>query len=221
MTADKITFEQLTDSQKQIIAESYVDKIAFFSLENALVEYVLNSSNGASLNNGDTPFTFEDITNFESTGLIEINGYQVELTEDEKQEKLEFFEYLRDKWEDYHNNLVEIEHTLKDFNKVNNAYNKFLEIDSLCEELENLECEDYPEIYQWFYVDSDTLHKLEEKGECTLDGSFWGRQCCGQSITLDRVIQLIAFEHYTEYNTNYITQETIENNKFNASVFWN
>lgn len=206
------TFDQLSDSQKQIIAARWASDVAHFSLENTLVEYVLNKS----CEDSEAPFCYEDITNNEYYGVITINGYEHQLTESERDEKLEFYEYLRDKVETIRDNL--------DGSKIDSHYDRFDnwadELQAICDDLESMDFDQQAEIYQWFRCDSYACRKLEEAGQCTLDGNFWGRQCCGQSIELDHCIQKIAFDYYSEYNTSHITQERIELERFDVDSFW-
>lgn len=55
----------------------------------------------------------------------------------------------------------------------------------------------FPEIYEWWLCDDWLLDKLEAKGECILrneHGDWWGRQCTGQAIKMDSVIEDIVKE---------------------------
>lgn len=57
--------------------------------------------------------------------------------------------------------------------------------------------EDGDEIYEWWIVSPWLADKLEEHKYTVLQGLdcvYWGRQCTGQSIILDRVLQNIAIE---------------------------
>lgn len=59
------------------------------------------------------------------------------------------------------------------------------------------EDEDGEEYYHWYLVDSSTAGWLQEHGESILRtcyGDFWGRQCSGQAIYIDSVIEKIASE---------------------------
>ena len=49
-----------------------------------------------------------------------------------------------------------------------------------------------PEVMQWFLA-PELVDHLKDLGEVVLNGEYWGRQCCGQSITLDHCIQQVAF----------------------------
>ena len=62
---------------------------------------------------------------------------------------------------------------------------------------EDKETGEYPEIFEFWAVSKWLGDKLEEKDEVTfemLDFIVWGRQCTGQAIKLDEVIQEIAKE---------------------------
>jgi hypothetical protein len=192
------TFEQLTDTQKQDLAEKWCDKVAHFSLENCLVEYILGQHDYEN-----SPFTYEDITNFEAYGFVYINGYEHQLTEEERDEKLAFYEYLRDKAYYLYDNVdcIREEERLE---------KKYIRLSHICDKLESMDFSELPEIYQWYHCSSYACEKLAEAGQCTVNSSFWGRQCCGQSITLDCVIQKISFEYFCEYDKNYITQNTLD-----------
>ena len=161
-----------------------------------------------SIEDSEAPLNYDDITNNERYGLIVINGSEQALYENERDEKLEFYEYLRDKAGSIRDNLQD--------DVVDSKYDTFDDLadyyGSVCDELEAMEFEEQPEIYQWFSCDSYVCRKLQEAGECTLDGSYWGRTCCGQSIVLDHVIQQLAFDYFTDYEENYITQTTLEAN---------
>jgi hypothetical protein len=53
------------------------------------------------------------------------------------------------------------------------------------------------EVYEWYAVDDRLAYHLEQEHEIVVDG-FWGRQCCGQSISLDNVIIQIYVKILTE-----------------------
>jgi hypothetical protein len=199
-------FSDLTDTQKQNIAEKWCRDMAQFTNENTIVEYVLQKS----IEDSEAPFCHDDITNNQPYGLIVIKGCEHSLSEDDRDEKLEFYEYLRDKAENVRDNL--------DDSKIDSHYDRFDNwadnLQATCDDLENMDFEEHPEIYQWFSCDSYVLSKLEEIGECTLNGSYWGRTCCGQAIYLDYNIQQLAFDHFTDWGTDYMTQTTVDCNKF-------
>jgi len=194
------SFNELNDSQKQDIATEFLRGMSVIN-QNTVVEYILSKSiEGCQ----DAPFSEDDISNNTPTGQIEINGCYVELDEDGRDETLEFYERLRDKADavvdaryallsdsdDAEYDDLDAKHT-----KSEDLHGKF---ETICDELESMDFETYPEIYQWFECDSYLISLLRDKGECILDNVYWGRTCCGQSIILDSVIQNIAYEFYTD-----------------------
>lgn len=211
MTIKYTKYSNLTDSQKQDMAQEFIRDISIIN-QSTVVEYILSKSNQGC---DETPFSESDISNNTPTGQIEINGCYYTLNEDERGEKLYFYERLRDKASDLVDARCELlndsdntEYDTLDakHDKTQDLHSKF---DTICDELENMDFDEYPEIYQWFECDSYLISKLEERGECILDNIYWGRTCCGQSIILDSVIRKIAYDHYTE-NTSYdITPENL------------
>jgi len=203
------TFNELNDSQKQEVATEFTRDCTIIN-QNTVVEYILNKSiEGCQ----DAPFAYDDISNNTPTGQIEINGCYIELDGGGRDDKLEFYERLRDKaselvdarYEQLNTSLnnAELNGCFDDeeagaleskHDKAEELHNKY---ENICDELESMDFDDYPEIYQWFECDSYLIGLLSDKGECILDNVYWGRQCCGQSIILDCVIQNIAYEHYT------------------------
>lgn len=185
-----LTFSQLNDVQKQNLASKLLD-VHPMRLQNNLVEYVLQKSHEDS----EAPFSVDDITNNEPTQEIELSDRYEELTESERDELLE-----------------ELKETLYEVEARQN-YEESEQYETLVSDIEALEeMEDfanYPEIYQWFSCSDWLIRALEEKGECTLDNEFWGRQCCGQSVVLDSVIQEIAFDWFVDYEKDYLTWEQI------------
>lgn len=70
------------------------------------------------------------------------------------------------------------------------------EIEDAQEEIFDLE-HNQPEVHQWFFVSEWLSDRLLEKNEVIFnsqDGMVWGRQCCGQAIFLDSVIESIYDE---------------------------
>ncbi len=181
----------IPDMDRQHLVESFLrNSGAHFTLMNSEVEYILRASVEDSEN---TPFCYDDITNNEPKAQVEISGQWEELTESEVKEKLEFWEYLRDKCQLLQESLERCGR-FGDGRRIEKRYERY---DADCYALAYAEFDNYPEIYQWFLVDSWTIAQLESRGQCTLDGSYWGRQTYGQSIVLDCVIQDIAFEWFS------------------------
>ena len=197
------TLRDLTDSQRQELATRYVEN-GSFNNQTTVVEYILSCDDRQS-----APFTREDIANDTPTGEVEINGEWLHLTEEERDDKLELFEHMRDRaqtvFEEADCKRCDMPQDTTKEEALYNVYDSRVdnfESDVLnrlitdCEALEGLECETYPEVYQWFEADSWTIRQLTEAGEVTLDGTYWGRQCCGQAICLDHVIQQLAFDTF-------------------------
>ena len=210
-TQAKIFFNDLNDTQKQTLAAKMLGSHSV-RLSTAIVEYIL-----AQDDYENAPFTFEDITNHEYYGVVTINGFEHQLTESERDEKLEFYTYLQGKAQDVFDTLEQKWMNEEDENKTDllqGRMDKFEpsldRLNVIVDNLESMDFDDLPEIFQWFSCDSWLIRELESAGECTLDEEFWGRQCCGQSIALDHVIQKIAFDGACEYNCNYLTPEQLE-----------
>lgn len=56
----------------------------------------------------------------------------------------------------------------------------------------------FPEVFEWYIVSSYLGDKLKAHGQVVIDGwgkSYWGRQCTGQSLSLDGVFQSICYEN--------------------------
>ncbi|AGH32111.1 hypothetical protein VPHG_00044 [Vibrio phage 11895-B1] len=181
-TEIKYTFANLNDSQKQKLVDRMLNDHPL-RLQNTLVEYVLQKS----YEDLDAPFSYEDITNFEYYGEVCINDEWEEFTESERDEKVS---ELEDEQTD-----LEIDDPEWD------------EIQEIIDDLNNMDFDQLPEIYQWFSCSDWLIRELESKGQCTLDDEFWGRQCCGQSVVLDNVMQEIAFEYACDYGNNYLTAD--------------
>jgi len=208
MTITYTKFDDLTDSQKQDMTQEFLRDMLVIN-QNTVVEYILSKSiEGCD----EAPFHYDDISNNTPTGQIEINGSWWTLTEDSRDEKLEFYERLRDKASD----VVDARYNLlndcsdDEWDSLNAKHDKIEELhgkfETICDELENMAFDEYPEIYQWFECDSYLIAKLEERGECILDDTYWGRTCCGQSIILDNVVQKIAYDHYTETSYSIVSE---------------
>jgi hypothetical protein len=200
-----------------------------------LVDWVLS----IAYDHDDAPFTYEDIENNTPTGVVDLQGIGwVHLTEEERDDMLERYQYLRDKAEDVAEDALSKAKTLQEIaddaadaafddsdfavalnnpdfygsdfdaafaataaaSKAENAaadysaraekfsehvYDRFV---GICDTLESMDFDDYPEIYEWWDCDSWLLARLGERGKCILDNTYWGRCTTGQSIMLDHVI---------------------------------
>lgn len=205
-------FNDLTETQKQKLADRLISDHPT-RLQNTLVEYVLSKS----WEDSGAPFSYDDITNFEYYGSVCINGYWEELTEKERNDKLPIYEYLETKAENIQSELEDLQANCEDddqWEMYQDKLDRWSEVvekyQSIVQSLNDMDFDDQPQIYQWFSCSDYLIRKLEEHGQCTLDDEYWGRQACGQSITLDNVIQLIAFEYACEYGKDYLTDDQIK-----------
>jgi hypothetical protein len=200
------SFSELNDSQKQDIATTFLRNMGVNN-QSTVVDYILRKG----VEGCDAPFSHSDISNNTPTGQIEINGCYVELGDGDRDEKLEFYERLRDKADA----VVDARYALlsdsddAEYDDLDAKHCKSEELhgkfETICDGLESMDFDTYPEIYQWFECDRYLLDLLDAKGECILDGTYWGRTSGNQSIVLDNVIQDIAYEFYTdcgEYNNH-------------------
>ncbi len=189
------SFKELTDSQRQNIAEVYINRCVVYNMTTE-VEYILNKS----WEDQEAPFSEEDKENFDYYGTITINGYEYQLSEEEKEEKWHFYYNLKNKAETILDRVNESEPDTEDEEvysiwedkqeRAQALFDKYEEIEC---NLHDLECDEQPEVFQWFLC-PDLCYHLKEHGEVVLNGDYWGRGCCGQSIILDYVIQKIAFD---------------------------
>lgn len=120
------------------------------------------------------PFTRDDIINNDPTASVKtLEGWE-DLTESERDE-------LKD---EYQEKLESLEDDTEEYDQLNN----------IIEDLDGVDFDNYPEIMQWFLIDDRILHRLEEMGECTLDGKYWGRCGFGQSIAMDYCIMKACYD---------------------------
>ena len=183
-----LTFSQLNDNQKQRLVDKFLD-VHPLRLQNSIVEYILSQDDYEN-----APFTRDDITNNGPTANIELSDQLIELTESQRDEALE---ELQEKLEELEEN--EDYEELEEWKKLTDDI----------QELEDVSFDNYPEIYQWFSCSDWLIGELENRGECTLDGEFWGRQCCGQSVTLDCIMQEIAFSWFVSYGEDSLSWNQI------------
>ena len=189
-----VLFDDLTYTQKQNLASRFLD-LHPLRLQNSLVEYVLRQSN----EDHETPFSYDDITNNSPTANIELSDQWVDLTESDRDEMLE---ELQEKFDELYGDIEDTEGHPEQEN--------IETLSSDIEALESVDFDNYPEIYQWFSCSVWLIRELESRGECTLDDEFWGRQCFGQSVTLDHVMQEIAYHWFLPYKEKGLTQEKVK-----------
>jgi len=86
--------------------------------------------------------------------------------------------------------------------------NEIIDLDD-CVNTPDSECW-WDEIYEWWIVTPWLAKKLEAHGHTVLQGLdcvYWGRQCTGQSIILDRVLQNIAIEFVDDDDIKQLYEE--------------
>ena len=183
---------QSTDEYKTYLRE-YIYSNSL--LVNQEVEYILKKS----VDDSEAPFSYEDIGTYLDEEAC-IYAILEELPEDEEDLK-EFMEEINE-FRNSGNGEADLS-TKEELEKYLNTLDKD-ELITLLEEhsyLSHLEAYDYEknfEIFQWFVMDERILNQLEERGECVLNGKFWGRCTFGQAIELDYVIIRIFKEWYLD-----------------------
>lgn len=203
----RYTFANLNDTQKQQLVERMLSDHPL-RLNNSIVQYILGQDDYEN-----APFTREDITNNEYYGSVEVSGSWEELTEEERDEKLPLFEHLESRAESVMEKLEELQNDAdgEEWNVLEEKINRWSDVVEYYQEqvqnLNDMDFDEQPEIYQWFSCSDWLIRELESKGQCTLDGEFWGRQACGQSVTLDCVMQEIAFEYACDYGKDTLSAE--------------
>lgn len=143
-------------------------------------EYILKKS----YEDSDTPFSYDDyeMYYYDEDELIKAIMTELESEYTDKAEVQDFKEEI-----------------LSNFDGTFEEYLEGLYADDLKEMIEqepilnNINVEDYErttEIFQWFIVGSDFEYRLNEvdSEQVFLNGA-WGRQCCGQSISLDYCVR--------------------------------
>ena len=203
---DQIVFanclDDMTESQKQQMTTDFIRRHIIY-LMNSEVEYMLTRS----YEDQESPLQFDDIENWDITGYCEF--LEEDITEERKEDLLTHYEYLRDKAFDVLERLQDQNIKLGNFGSIENMkreekieyfeINTANRLDNYVDELNCLHCEDEPEVFQWFLAPELCYH-LKKRGQVVLNNEYWGRQCCGQSIILDRVIQDIAFDIEKDIN---------------------
>ncbi len=114
------------------------------------------------------------------------NSDKIQEVEEERDEILDKYNELEDKEE-----LTESEEI-----EFNNLEDKISDLENQIEELER-EQEEPQDIFEWWLVSNWLANKLRNYNEPILDndyGTWWGRTCTGQSISMDYVMECIAEE---------------------------
>lgn len=176
-------FNNASESDKQRAVEEFVNREIYCGMYTE-INYILESA----IENPNAPFCEDDITNNEPKGSCITRCKHIptweEFTEQERDDVLPHYEYMRDKWENWRDELIE--KGLDD--RADRAESKYYEFDEICQDLEDMDFDTYQEILEWYRVSGWLVRKLDEHGECTLNGCYWGRKCSGQSTASDSVI---------------------------------
>ena len=189
----KSEYKALSIGDQQHVLDCFVRKYVYTSNETLKIEFILACEHQA-LDGLELPFTQDEITNWTRTADIEIKGEYLDLDEDERDEKLAFYEYLLAKYESYLQMIESKGLDVVSSLRAQSILVKTNDIEIIIETLNEADFYKEPEVYQWFSCNSWFVGKLDEQGECTLEGSYWGRQCYGQSISLDNVIERIYLD---------------------------
>ena len=136
------------------------------------VEYILK----ASIEDKDAPFSYDDLDLFDNDKAREHILYKYDsFSIDEKS-------LLRSEVELCLGIKINKSNLSKSLDK--------LDKDQLKNIFSELDLDTYnanAEIFQWFIVSEPLIWGLKEQGEIILNDYYWGRQCCGQHISLDSV----------------------------------
>ena len=131
-------------------------------------DYILKKS----VEDSNTPFSYEDINLFDTDKAKEHALYNYDTNEKK------YTEYANNP--DTFNRKVE---NAADFEVFLNSLTKN-ELETLFEDLK-LDTDDARvEIYEWWIISDPLAYRLE-KSDCIFVGGAWGRQTTGQSISLD------------------------------------
>lgn len=130
--------------------------------------------------------------------LIPYGEYDFEeLTEEERDEKIEELEEKIDILDEIHEYYYDGEDS-EDYIQKTNKANYFIdELNRIIDELNDMNFDNYPEVYEWWLVSNNLARRLKSHGHIIVDDytcSIWGRQCSGQAILLDNVISVICEE---------------------------
>jgi len=168
------TYAEMDDKVLMHLADQMLRELGGSRCVNSEIEFILKHADD---DYEFAPFCRDDITNGSPTGYFTtLEGEEVELTEEEKETLIE-----------------EIQEKLEEFEE--ESYNTEKEkLEALLDNTQDIECENYPEIMQWFALDERLIYRLEEAGQCTLVGEYWGRQAYGQSITMDHVMKKVCYD---------------------------
>lgn len=175
--------KNLNSTTNQRIKGEFIAKHVYCNLGSMVEELILahhhNSDIGFELYDYLTPFTY-------------FEGEQI--NEEQKDEKIQRIETIIDNfWEfnDVYNDIPEgvSKETFEHLQR------KTQKLEEIKDELNDLECDEYPEVYEYWGVSNWLGEKLRELGEVVIDEyntTIWGRTTTGQAILLDYVISQVC-----------------------------
>lgn len=212
----KPTYAEMDDQVLMQLADQMFRELASPINMNQEVEFILKAEHMIQ-DTDSLPFTNDDITNNQPTANLEtLTGWE-DMTEEQRdelveeyQEKLETLDCDLDCFRDELSSIISICNSFyncqteqeKQYNltrthldnKVDQLQKEYDKLDSIIDDLNDAEFDNYPEIMQWILIDDRLLYRLEEMGECTLDDKYWGRCAFGQSITMDHCIKQACYD---------------------------
>ena len=171
--------EFLTQKEQNNLEEdfkSWIDKNILYNMYQE-VEYILKTS----YENDEAPFSWDDVTNTLSYNIDEAKtNLEDEIIED------------IDRTEEEKKQLNKDLQSLDDINDIEN----FATDNKLSFDMYSYEQQD--DIYQWFLVSSWLCRWFNDNKIPVIDDyNYWGRQTCGQSVSLDWDVQQ-AFLSYID-----------------------
>lgn len=178
--------------------KDFMDK-NIMCLVNEEAEYMLKKS----YEDSESPLSYDDIDFNDYDGLSEDIIYQIESGYKESEEQKELREEI---------NLVRCgDNRYLDISEDQSFEDFINELDeddltSLNDSVFMIESRQ-KEIFQWFIVSSHIAGLIEEEGGIILNCNWFGRECCGQALTLDSMFMNI----YIKILKNWFTEEELKN----------
>lgn len=169
-----------------------------YCLMNEEAEYMLKNS----YEDSESPLSYEDINLDDHEGLSEDIIYQIENDYQEAEEQKDLREEI---------NLVQCgDRRYLDISEDQSFEDFINELDdddliSLNDSVFMIDLRQR-EIYQWFIVSSNLAHSIEEENGIILNENWFGRECCGQALTLDYMFMKI----YLKNLKNWFTEEELK-----------
>ncbi len=177
------TYAEMNDQVLMHLADQMLREMGGSRNMNSEISFILKHAESDYEN---APFCYDDITHNEPTGNFETIDSSDDLNEEGKQALIEELEEKIEELQDLD------DESWTEAGKRNEE--EIEDLQRILEKAQDTECENYPEIMQWFSLDERLIYRLEKEGECTLVGEYWGRQAFGQSITMDHVMKKVCYD---------------------------